>query len=53
MLTVITKGRRKRNELLALPSGHRSIRFRLPFVMTEAEADQLLERVAAAQPARV
>ena len=39
--------------VLALKSGPRSVRFRLPLVMTEAEAEELLGRVAAAQPAAV
>ena len=39
--------------LMALPSGTRSIRFRLPFILTDAEVDQIVERVAAAQSARV
>ena len=33
------------NEVLALPSGPTSIRFRLPFVIQEAEIDELLARL--------
>ena len=40
-------------KVLALKSGLRSIRFRLPFVTSDGEADTLLERVAAAHPATV
>ncbi len=39
--------------VIALKSGPRSIRFRLPLVITADEVDQLLERVAAALPAAV
>jgi L-lysine 6-transaminase len=39
--------------VLALKSGPRAIRFRLPFVLTDAEVAQALERVAAACAARV
>lgn len=35
-------------QVLALKSGKRSIRFRLPMILTEAEVDLLLERVGAA-----
>jgi L-lysine 6-transaminase len=35
-------------KVLALKSGTRSVRFRLPLVITEAEVDELLRRVAAA-----
>lgn len=38
--------RLREKQLLALPSGERAIRFRLPFVVTPAEIDQALERVA-------
>lgn len=40
-------------KVLALASGESAIRFRLPFVVTEAEIDTALERIAAALPARV
>ncbi|MFN0006292.1 MAG: L-lysine 6-transaminase [Planctomycetota bacterium] len=40
-------------KVLALASGERAIRFRLSFVVTEAEIDTALERIAAALPARV
>jgi L-lysine 6-transaminase len=40
-------------KLLALPSGPRAIRFRLPFAMTSGEVDQALERVEECLPARV
>jgi len=39
------------NKVLALTSGATSVRFRLSLVMTEAEADTLLDRVAACVPA--
>ena len=39
--------------LLALNSGERSIRFRLPLVVTEAEIDIALERIAASLPQSV
>jgi L-lysine 6-transaminase len=39
--------------VLALKSGPRAIRFRLPFVLSDAEVSQALERVAAACAARV
>lgn len=39
--------------LLALKAGPQSIRFRLPFVITEAEVDSIVARVADALPARV
>ncbi len=38
--------------VLALKSGASSIRFRLPFVLTTADVDELLGRVAACLPAR-
>jgi L-lysine 6-transaminase len=38
--------------LLALPSGERAIRFRLPFVVNTAEVDLALERIAACLPTR-
>lgn len=40
-------------KLLALKSGEDSIRFRLPLVITAAEVDTALERVADSLPARV
>ena len=40
-------------KVLALRSGPRAIRFRLPLVISEAEVDVLLERVAAALPVAV
>ncbi|MEM7306960.1 MAG: L-lysine 6-transaminase [Planctomycetota bacterium] len=40
-------------KVMALSSGPRSIRFRLPLITTQAEADTLLERVAGAHPAAV
>ena len=40
-------------ELMALKSGVRSIRFRLPFVISAAEVDELVKRVAAALPKKV
>jgi L-lysine 6-transaminase len=40
-------------EVLALPSGTTSIRFRLPFVVTSGEVDELLNRVEAVLPTRV
>ncbi len=43
----------QRERLIVLPSGTRSIRFRLPFVITEAEIDEMLRRVANVLPARV
>ncbi len=43
----------QRAKVLALPSGERAVRFRLPFVVTEAEVDTGLERVASCLPARV
>ncbi len=39
--------------LLALASGERAVRFRLPFVLTPADVDAALERVADSLPARV
>ncbi|MCH7790818.1 MAG: L-lysine 6-transaminase, partial [Planctomycetes bacterium] len=33
-------------KLIVLPCGQRSVRFRLPFVMTDAEADEALARAA-------
>jgi L-lysine 6-transaminase len=41
-------GRLFENELLALPSGPVSIRFRLPYVIKAEEIDEILHRVAAA-----
>ena len=40
-------------QVLALKSGTRSIRFRLPLILTESEVDGLLERVGAAVSAGV
>ena len=40
-------------KLMALTSGEQSIRFRLPLVITAAEIDTALERVADSMPARV
>jgi L-lysine 6-transaminase len=40
-------------KVLALASGERAIRFRLPFVVTEAEVDTALERIEDALPAGV
>jgi len=40
-------------KLIALPSGETSIRFRLPFVMTAEEVDEVLSRVEACLPALV
>jgi L-lysine 6-transaminase len=40
-------GRMFDHELLALPSGPRAIRFRLPFVINAAEIDEILNRVEA------
>ena len=40
-------------ELMALKSGVRSIRFRLPFVINAAEIDEMVKRVAAALPKKV
>jgi 4-aminobutyrate aminotransferase-like enzyme len=37
-------------QLLALNSGERSIRFRMPLVVTEAEIDLALDRIAACIP---
>ncbi len=37
-------------KMLALPSGRTAIRFRLPLTLTAAEADQMVERVAACLP---
>jgi len=38
--------------LVVLPSGSRAIRFRLPFVISPAEIDEILDRVEASLPAR-
>jgi len=40
-------------QLIALPSGPTSIRFRLPFVITASEVDEVLTRIAACLPTRV
>ncbi len=40
-------------KLLVLASGERAIRFRMPLVVTDAEIDQALERIADCSPARV
>ncbi|MFT5291435.1 MAG: L-lysine 6-transaminase [Planctomycetota bacterium] len=42
-----------KNKILALASGPVSVRFRLPFVMTDGEIDTALERIADSLPARV
>ena len=39
--------------ILALPSGERAIRFRLPLIMTEAQAGEALTRIADCIPAKV
>ncbi len=39
--------------LIALPCGPRSVRFRMPFVVTEEHVAQALERIAASLPAGV
>lgn len=41
------------NRVLALASGERAIRFRLPFVVTDAEIEIGLERIASGLPTRV
>ncbi len=41
------------HQLLALKSGTRAIRFRLPLVISSAEVDEMLNRVAAALPKRI
>lgn len=38
------------NKLIALSAGTRSIRFRMPLVITEGEVDQILERVEKSAP---
>jgi 4-aminobutyrate aminotransferase-like enzyme len=38
--------------LLALPSGESSIRFRLPLIVSEAEIDLALTKIAACLPSR-
>ena len=43
----------REKKLLALASGERAIRFRLPFVVQKAEIDVALEKVAACLPSRV
>jgi 4-aminobutyrate aminotransferase-like enzyme len=40
-------------QLLVLASGEQAIRFRMPLVVTEAEIDQALERIADCNPAGV
>ena len=40
-------------EVMALASGPRSIRFRLPLIITESEVDEILERVKACLPTGV
>lgn len=42
----------REQKLLALLCGPSSVRFRLPFVMTHAEVDQAMAKIAAAIPAR-
>ena len=41
------------NKVIALPCGAASVRFRLPFIMSDEEADLLLHRTAASVPAAV
>jgi L-lysine 6-transaminase len=48
-----TLDRLRSKRVLALASGERAIRFRLSFVVTEAEIDTALERIASVLPARV
>ncbi len=43
----------RERRMLALPSGERSIRFRMPLVVSKAEIDTALERVASCLPAKV
>jgi L-lysine 6-transaminase len=43
----------RERRMLALPSGERAIRFRLPLVVSKAEIDTALERIASCLPARV
>ncbi len=43
----------QKERVIVLPSGTRSIRFRLPFVITPEEIDEMLRRVANVLPARV
>jgi L-lysine 6-transaminase len=43
----------RQRKVLALASGERAIRFRLPFDVTEGEIDTALERIADGIPARV
>lgn len=43
----------REKRLLALPSGERAVRFRLPLVVSAEEVDEALARVAACLPARV
>jgi len=40
-------------EVMALTAGPNSIRFRLPLVITDAEVDELLNRLASCMPAKV
>jgi L-lysine 6-transaminase len=42
----------REQKLLALTSGPSSVRFRLPFVMTQAEVDSAMAKIAAAIPAK-
>jgi len=44
-------GALREKRMLALPCGERSVRFRLPFVVTESEVDRALETLAACLPA--
>jgi L-lysine 6-transaminase len=43
----------RERRMLALPSGERSIRFRLPLIVSKPEIDTALERIAACLPAKV
>ena len=45
--------RLREQRMLALTSGERAVRFRLPFVLGPAEIDAALEKLAACLPARV
>lgn len=46
-------GRMREQMLLALPCGPRSVRFRMPLIVTSAEIDRALEMIANALPAKV
>ena len=43
----------RENRMLALASGERSVRFRLPFIVSRSEIDTALERVTRSVPAKV